>query len=401
MNEWRNKSFFYCLAILKKKTIVPGTKIALHESALPIYNYISKYVSAYGKYPAVKHVCRKFNIKASTYYEDGWTLPAIADYVKDERARFNVTETQTTLQKLLTDGEDHSLVEYMKPMEKLFNTMTGMEVKKPVRLSSFRKINNKFMSAEDTVVAKFGFKELDKLTGGIRIANYIVLFANTNEGKSTFSRIIAGNIAMQGKVVLYITLEESAEESVVKTATILSNVPANDVFDKRMTREQEVKMKRHMRKMEGDVIFIDRCDGGVAEIASLMREHKPEVVIVDQLSHLLPDNDFDWKVINQVSKQLQQITQRSKTPYIVLHQSSKDSKKGAKSEVAWGYGMIQDADLVLYLCPDEELEGGDILKKVVIPKARGRKKNVSVNFIWNLDKAVVAEMVNVVQDATE
>lgn len=382
--NWRDLSLAYCLIICRHKKVIRGTKNALHKAALPIYTYIETYLGRYGKYPPTDLIRQKFNLELKI---KGWTLKSLSDEVKLEKLKFRIEETQQELQERLL-GE-HSADEYLEPLSKLFNDIMKLSVeKKPISLRDYKKTLKRFLNRDIKEYLKYGYPLLDYRTGGINPGDYIILFAETNQGKSTFSRSIAFNIAKAGGIVLYITLEESDEKSLIKAMSTGLQFDSKMIFDKNLDLNTKRLIQKEMQNIPGDIIFIDKLESrSVFELHNLVQVYKPDIIFLDQLSHFIPS--MDWKDVGTVSKQLQAYAQNNKIPMVLLHQAAMYSKQ---IKGAWGRGPEQDADTAIYLHNDEKDELGNKIKKITITKSRDRENKVSIHYTWKLGEGIIREL---------
>lgn len=387
--NWKDLSFFYLLAMCRYGKTIKGTKRAIHPDTITMYAWIEKYLTKYGEYPGIKQFCHRYNIEPRQYWQKGWTPKSIADELKLHKAKADIEETQAKMQEKLLDDEA-TVQDLMEPLSELLNGMLKMTDTKPLRLSQYNKVIKYFRDMDSSKKLKFGFPALDKLTGGIGPKDFVLLYANTSQGKSTFGRLFAYNIAAQGHTVLYVTLEEDGYKSVAKTFSVGAQIDSKTILEQRALPKDIKKVKTTMQDLKGDIVFIDKLESrSTAELHTVCQEHKPAIIIIDQLSHWLPNGDFDWKVVNATCKQLQAYVQNHDTPMLLLHQGAMHQ---SKVRTAWGTGPEQDADISLYLNNTETNENGEKIKRLDIKKNRDGEKDVSINYLFELKRGLVAEL---------
>lgn len=397
--SWQNLSVLYCLYICKYKKQIRGASRALHENSLPIWGYITKHIENYHSYPTRKRLVEKFNLDFESIWESGRSLKEIKDELIKEYTKSKVQEMQLNVQELLTDDKEHDIAELLNPINNVYDELTTLEQVKPLMLSQHKKIIDNTLNNVTEKVCNYGFPKLDKSTGGISRKDYILLFANTNVGKSTMARVIATQIALQGKKVLYLTLEETARKSIIKAASLGAKFSATKVFDRKpsIIRERRIeKFQKKLKRAGGDIIFIDKMEHrNVAELHIMNQQFSPDVIILDQLTHFLSNNLKGNKALYEqiyyTSKSLQRYIQQNGTPMIVLHQATRDSKKGDKDEIGLGYGPMQDCDVSLYISEEEELDDGSQWKQLRLTKVRDRKVNVKIDYYWKLGSGILEE----------
>jgi DNA repair protein RadA/Sms len=109
------------------------------------------------------------------------------------------------------------------------------------------------VKVDDSIRITTGITEFDQLLGsGIVNGSVLLLVGDPGIGKSTLSLIIAGNIAQSG-IVLYVSGEESAEQTKVR-ADRLSNFP-DDLY---VISETNLNfIEQHINKLHPRLVIID------------------------------------------------------------------------------------------------------------------------------------------------
>lgn len=410
MSKWKELSLAYCVRVCVCGKSLRGVAGVMHDGAKIVYDYLEGHKAKYGKYPSRKRLSEKFKLDMSKLSDQSHTLRSLKHEIISERAKDKIQDMQLKLQEMIVDSSaSYSISDMVSPLTDTLNDLMRTNISKTIRLTQGMRVVNEFMRAENAErVARYGFPMLDKSTGGISRRDYIVLWANTSQGKSTFVRAIAGNIALQGKTVLFITLEESGSKSIVKTLSLGGHASATDVFDQKLSQRDEIRMRKFIRRAKavgGDIIFVDSMEtNSIAELHQLVQLHKPDVVILDQLSHLIPasmaykSNKALYEHLHFISKGVQSFIQRENIPVIALHQSNRSSKSGDRDEMGMGYGPQQDCDVSIYLCPNEPGGDGVIWKRARLTKVRDRECDVSIDYYWKLGRGIVREQARTLED---
>lgn len=397
-------SIFYCLKMCKVKSGAKHARRYLHAGAAPILEFIDNYQVKYNEYPTVKRVIDKFKLEKRKVWENGWSLKSIRDEMQRQHCATLIQDTQLKLNEMLVDNtKEYAVGDLIQPLHELFENLTQSEQTAALKLTDGMKVVRKFMTNKSSKVCDFGFNVLDKCTGGIYGKDYILLFANTNDGKSTFATALAKNIALQGKKVLFITLEDPQDKRLIKTMSLGGQFNYVHIFDRVMEPGDLSKARKFIKQIKragGEIHFVDSMETrSTAGLMQLKNRYKPDIIILDQLSHFVNNqaaaksNKQLYEHIHYTSKSLQAFIQQNNIPMIILHQSNRDGKKGEKNEIGMGYGPMQDCDLAMFSCPKEETDStGGYIRRLKVPKLRDREAKFSLDFYWHFDKAILEEM---------
>ena len=221
-----------------------------------------------------------------------------------------------------------------------------------------------------------GIKPLDRVLDGGLNRGVCILGAVSSIGKTTLTVQIADHIASTGRPVLFVTIEQSAQEIVAKSISRIMKqredvaVSARDVLSKAKrdswgNGEMFQKLDRafvayttdispHMRIMEG--VRQPSVDD-VRAAAEAMAEHEgvPPVVFIDYLQLLAPmdDRDTDKQAVDKNVMSIRQMARDMKTVVFAISSLNRSSYSGTvaldsfKESGAIEYG----ADVLLGLQP--------------------------------------------------
>ena len=394
--DWRSLSYAYIFAILANGRWIDGAAQSLHPESQGAYNFILGHLQQYRLYPTVDHLKERFNLDWRHHYKQNISIEEISDRLKREKARYDTQATITEMQKLLTiDNDSLSPGLLARPLLELQSKLFTISENKTFRLSEWRESYTYFATGQDAVrICNYGFPTIDQITGGISANQLIILYANTTQGKSTLARAIAANIAMQGKTVLYYTLEESGRKSVIKSLSTLVRVNATSIIDNTISADAYKKLCE-FGNVPGDVIFIDRVEHkSVGELHRHAQQYKPDVVILDQIPLFTKDGSMRVDDVTQVSRNLKEFAQQSHIPTIALTQATrigiKSKKPTMEDTMGFAYAMCQDGDVVIFLWPDEQGPQW-IRKRLTFLKNRDREKNQNLDLRWDLRHGIIEE----------
>ena len=129
---------------------------------------------------------------------------------------------------------------------------------------------------------KTGLRALDEvLDGGPLPGHNITLFARPEVGKTALALTLACGWAKRGHKVLYVGNEDPAQDLMVRAIQILTGSPRSRLIGEPSNVEAEA-FKRGI----GNLVVRELSPGTVPELERLVRQEKPEVLVVDQLRNL-------------------------------------------------------------------------------------------------------------------
>lgn len=232
-----------------------------------------------------------------------------------------------------------------------------------------------------------GLRGLDRaLDGGLRRGVY-VLGAISSLGKTTLTVQVADAIAEGGRGVLFVTIEQSAEEIVAKSLSRIMRQTVGGVAGTVSTRTLMSRAGRQGFGPERAEAFDGAClyyadriaphlrilEGtrqprvsDVAEVVRAMREHdgEPPVVFIDYLQLLAPDSDrlTEKQATDRNMMALRQLARDERTTVFVISSLNRSSYSGSISLDSFkeSGGIEYGADVLLGLQPyrmGEKLEG--------------------------------------------
>ena len=242
-----------------------------------------------------------------------------------------------------------------------------------------------------------GFPDLDKHILGLR-PKYYVLAAGTSIGKTTLALNFGNNIVTNDAeaVGLIITLEMSVEELGVKTLSTNTRIDSYDIETGNLSDDQKDEIRKASQVIAR--LPIEYVEGfspvtaqSIANRVEMVKRKKGRLdfVIVDYLQLLDSDGKHENENIKltDISRTLKRISLKHKIPVIALSQLSRDHMKRADhdyilSDLRSSGSIEQDADVVLFLMPEDWTDATDPRRRLKIAKQRGGKRDVTVNLVF-------------------
>ena len=226
-------------------------------------------------------------------------------------------------------------------------------------------IDNRFHGAELDVTAT-GMIDLDeRLGGGLRGSELIVIAGRPSMGKTAFSMCIGGNVAQTGSTVLVFSMEMSTKALHQRNIARIGGIHLGHVLDgKRMTDDEWPRLTHAVRVLADLPMFVDDTSGlSLAEIVSrartIKRKHGLKLVIVDYLGLMTGGTDerHDLK-IGSYSAGLKGLAKQLDVPVIALAQlnrgvEQRPNKRPTMADLRDSGAIEQDADVILLLYRDQ------------------------------------------------
>ena len=213
-----------------------------------------------------------------------------------------------------------------------------------------------------------GLVDVDKQLGGLAPGSVIVVAGRPSMGKSAFVQTIACNVAEEGKVVAFFSLEMSAREVAIRFLSMRGQIRSN-IFQSRggLSETVWVKVLKAVEAMAGWKIYIDDSAAPkVTEIRAKCRRLRQEqgtldLVIVDYLQ-LMPATgrtfrsaDNRQQEISDISRELKVLARELDAPVICVSQLNRavetrgGDKRPVLSDLRESGAIEQDADVVMFL----------------------------------------------------
>lgn len=296
--------------------------------------------------------------------------------VGDEIKGFGYQEEEEIDQ--LLDKAEQSLFNITQTFIK--NTFTHVKDILSMRYEEFAELHEE-KNPDKTNGVKTGYRDLDKIMGGFKPSEMIVIAGRPAMGKTAFALSIAQNAALKwNKNVAIFSLEMSKEQLVDRMFASLLMVDSWKLKKGMLDDEDFARIGTVMDELSKANIFIDDSLGNsITELRSKVRRLKMEkgldMIIIDylQLMSLGGNSNNRVQEISEISRNLKQIAREVSVPVIALSQLSRavearPDKRPQLADLRESGAIEQDADAVLmlyreeYYDPDTDRKGlADIL----------------------------------------
>ena len=249
----------------------------------------------------------------------------------------------------------------------------------------------------------FDLEYLNKITkGGLPNKTLNIALAGTGVGKSLFMCHVASSVLLQGKNVLYITLEMAEEKIAERIDANLLNVPIQDLTDlpKAMF---ENKVTNVAKKTQGTLIIKEYPTASahsghfkalLNELA-LKKSFRPDIIFIDYLNICASEryrgngsvNSYSY--IKAIAEELRGLAVEANVPIVSATQTTRSGYGSSDvdlTDTSESFGLPATADLMFALISTEELEQ---LGQIMVKQLKNRYNDLSIykRFIVGIDRA--------------
>ena len=270
--------------------------------------------------------------------------------------------------------------DYVEDGEERFDFYHKKEVKIPFDLDYFNKITK----------------------GGLPQKTLNIALAGTGVGKSLFMCHVAASTLMQGKNVLYITMEMAEERISERIDANLMNITMDDLhtLPKKMF---ETQLSKIQKKTNGKLIIKEypTASAHVGHFRSLIKElalkrsFRPDIIFIDYLNICASSrfkgnaNVGSYFYIKSIAEELRGLAVETNVPIMSATQTTRTgftSTDIGLEDTSESFGLPATADLMFALIATEELEE---LNQIVVKQLKNRYNDPTMNkrFVLGIDRA--------------
>ncbi len=250
---------------------------------------------------------------------------------------------------------------------------------------------------------EFDLEYLNKITkGGLPNKTLNIALAGTGVGKSLFMCHVASSVLLQGRNVLYITMEMAEEKIAERIDANLLNIPIQEITDLPKSMFEN-KVTNIAQKTQGTLIIKEYPTASahsghfkalLNELA-LKKSFRPDIIFIDYLNICASEryrgnssvNSYSY--IKAIAEELRGLACEANVPIVSATQTTRSGYGSSDVELtdtSESFGLPATADLMFALISTEELESlGQILVKQL--KNRYNDANVNKRFVVGIDRA--------------
>jgi len=225
---------------------------------------------------------------------------------------------------------------------------------------------------------------------------------NTGVGKSLFMCHVAASVLLQGKNVLYITLEMAEEKIAERIDANLLNVNIKDIetLPKMMF---DTKVNNIAKKTQGTLIIKEYPTASahaghfraLLNELSLKKSFKPDIIFIDYLNICGSSrykSNFSvnsYSYVKAIAEELRGLAVEANVPIVSATQTTRSGFSSSDpdlTDTSESFGLPATADLMFALISTEELEG---LGQIMVKQLKNRYNDPTMNkrFVIGIDRA--------------
>lgn len=268
-------------------------------------------------------------------------------------------------------------------------------------LQDYEKRFESYHRKEDRI--PFDLEYFNKITkGGLPNKTLNIALAGTGVGKSLFMCHVASSALIEGKNVLYITLEMAEEKIAERIDANLLNINIQDITDlpKPMF---DTKVEALAKKTQGTLIIKEypTASAHSGHFKSLLNElalkksFRPDIIFIDYLNicassrYRAGSNVNSYSYIKAIAEELRGLAVEANLPIVSATQTTRSgfgSSDVELTDTSESFGLPATADLMFALISTEELEG---LNQILVKQLKNRYNDPTVRkrFVVGIDRA--------------
>jgi len=249
----------------------------------------------------------------------------------------------------------------------------------------------------------FGLDYFDKITkGGIPNKTLNIALAGTGVGKSLFMCNFASTVLLQGKNVLYITLEMAEERIAERIDANLLDTNIQDISE--IPRPMfETKVGNLQKKTQGK-IFIKEYPTASAHSGhfeallkelSIKKAFHPDIIFIDYLNicassrYRAGSNVNSYTVVKSIAEELRGLAVKYNIPVVSATQTTRSGSTSTDpnlTDTSESFGLPATADLMFALISNDEL---DQMGQIMVKQLKNRYNDPTMHrkFVVGIDRA--------------
>ena len=249
---------------------------------------------------------------------------------------------------------------------------------------------------------QFDLEYFNKITkGGLPNKTLNIALAGTGVGKSLFMCHHASAVLLEGKNVLYITLEMAEEKIAERIDANLLNVNIQEITD--LPKQIfESKVTNLAKKTQGSLIIKEYPTAAahsghfkalLNELA-LKKSFKPDIIFIDYLNicassrYRAGSNVNSYSYIKAIAEELRGLAVEANVPIFSATQTTRSGFASSDvdlTDTSESFGLPATADLMFALISTEELEG---LGQIMVKQLKNRYNDPTYNrrFVIGVDR---------------
>ena len=343
-----------------------------------------------------KGICEYVNRLEKTPSDEQWLLDTTEKWCKDRAIYLALVESISIAdgngEKKTPDAIPSILSEALSVS---FDNHIGHDY-----LQDYEERYESYHRKEDKI--EFDLEFFNKITkGGLPNKTLNIALAGTGVGKSLFMCHVASSTLLQGKNVLYITLEMAEEKIAERIDANLLNINIQDITNLPQ-QTYESKVTKLAQKTQGSLIIKEypTASAHSGHFKSLLNElalkksFRPDIIFIDYLNicassrYKANSNVNSYSYIKAIAEELRGLAVEANLPIVSATQTTRSGFGNSDvdlTDTSESFGLPATADLMFALISTEELEG---LNQIMVKQLKNRYHDPTMNkrFVVGIDR---------------
>lgn len=262
------------------------------------------------------------------------------------------------------------------------------------------RVLDEICNAKKSQGIKTGLIRLDKITGGLKKSDLIILAARPSMGKTALAMNIALNASINSSTAVF-SLEMSESQLMQRMMSTEGRVESTRIQRGELNERELRAVADAAEDISKRKLFIDDTAAiSLLELKTrsrrLKREHGLDLIIIDYLQLLQASKEYRGNRVQEVSelsRGLKSLAKELDVPVLALSQLSRAveqraDKRPLLSDLRESGSIEQDADIVIFLYREEyyNREADDIAEAIVAKNRNGALGTCPLYF----DKTIVS-----------
>ena len=249
----------------------------------------------------------------------------------------------------------------------------------------------------------FDLEYFNKITkGGLPSKTLNIALAGTGVGKSLFMCHVASACLVQGKNVLYITMEMAEEKIAERIDANLLNVSldslqdlSKDMYDKKVKRVKDMTVSKLIIKEYPTASASSSHFRTLLNELNLKRNFIPDIIFIDYLniccsSRIKPGSNVNsYTYVKAIAEELRGLAVEYNVPVVSATQTTRSgftSSDPGLEDTSESFGLPATADLMFALISSEELEN---MNQIMVKQLKNRYSDPTSHkrFVLGIDRA--------------
>lgn len=211
-----------------------------------------------------------------------------------------------------------------------------------------------------------GFKDLDKLLGGLQKSDLLIFAGRPGMGKTSFLLSATINMARLGARIAIFSLEMGVEQIVQRLISMEAGINSQNLRLGQLSQQEWARFVHAAGNLSNFKIFIDDTAAmNPLELRTksfrLAREHGLDLIVVDYLQLMNAGGVYENNRVQEVSfisRNLKELARELNVPLLSAAQLSRaveqrQDKRPQLSDLRESGSLEQDSDIVIFLYRDE------------------------------------------------